>query len=131
MPLAASAEWTFPPWESFDVAGILDFTTALEYASVITSDDGEIDRLLGHPDPLQGDMQNECQLASAGTYVGDVTARERDRRSGRWRLLLQVDSHEEQTAMVWGTWGRIYFWITEDDLRARKWDAVWVVLQCS
>jgi uncharacterized protein YwqG len=32
--------------------------------------------------------------------------------------------------MMWGDVGRIYFWLTDEDLRARRWEEAWLVLQC-
>ena len=32
--------------------------------------------------------------------------------------------------MTFGDEGRVYFWITEDDLRAQRWEGVWTVVQC-
>jgi uncharacterized protein YwqG len=106
------------------------------YSSVLGSADETINRLLGNPDPVQGDMQEECQLASNGIYSGDGKYREDPRslallkESSRWRLLLQVDS-VDAADMMWGDVGRIYFWLKDEDLRAHRWEETWLVLQCS
>jgi len=47
----------------------------------------------------------------------------------KFQLLLQVDS-DVHTGMVWGDEGRIYFWIHEADLREKRFDRVWLRLQC-
>lgn len=92
-------------------------------------------RLLGHPNQIQGEMQLDCQLASYGLYCSDSTGYEDPRaaelKSGAmdWQLLLQVDS-EEAAGMMWGDVGRIYYWIRKQDLKACKFDHVWLVLQC-
>lgn len=93
-------------------------------------------RALGHPDPVQGEMQLECQLASNGVFVGGPEGY-RDPRvldlgpgADDWRLLLQVDS-DDATDMMWGDAGRIYFWIRDQDLRVGAFDRSWVILQCS
>jgi uncharacterized protein YwqG len=31
---------------------------------------------------------------------------------------------------MWGESGILYFWIRRDDLRARRFDKVWMTLQC-
>lgn len=49
----------------------------------------------------------------------------------RWRLLLQVDSNEEDCGMMWGDVGRLYFWIRKQDLENKKFDKSWFSLQCS
>ena len=105
------------------------------YDELIEADGAPLHRLLGHPDPIQGDMQLECQLASHGLYVGDPSgyrdSRAADLRAGAvdWRLLLQIDSDEEAD-MMWGDAGRIYYWMHKDAMRERRWDEAWLILQC-
>ncbi|HSF20173.1 MAG TPA: YwqG family protein [Vicinamibacteria bacterium] len=90
----------------------------------------------GHPDQIQGDMMLECALVSAGLYCGDATAYEDPRlpeirkSAPDWRLLMQVPSAEE-AGMMWGDLGCLYYWIREEDLRARRFDRCWMILQCS
>ena len=43
------------------------------YADLFDREDATIHRLLGHPDPVQGDMQVECQLVTNGLHCGDST----------------------------------------------------------
>ena len=90
----------------------------------------------GFPNPVQGDaMELECQLASNGIYAGEPSANEEPRAkaladgAGDWRLLLQVDSDDSLNVM-WGDAGILYFWIREQDARARRFDRAWLVLQC-
>lgn len=136
--LSLTKELTFPPATSLDVER-LGIESAWEtYGRVLGEDEDDelISRLLGHPQPVQGDMQVKSQLASNGIYCGGGNYFERSEArdlipgSDRWRLLLQVDSHDELGTM-WGDVGRLYFWITEEDLRARDWANTWMVLQCS
>jgi uncharacterized protein YwqG len=84
-------------------------------------------RLLGHPDQLQGDMQRECELVSKGLTWDDVNYREMTEATNWW-LLLQVDS-DENTGMMWGDVGRIYYWIKEEDLRSCNFDDVCMIVQ--
>lgn len=94
-----------------------------------------INKLLGYPDQIQGDMQLECQLVSNGLYCGDSSGYESPKRAELekyakdWRLLLQIDS-DENVQMMWGDAGRLYFWIKEEDLRLKEFDKTWMVLQC-
>lgn len=105
---SADPELTFVPWESFAAESLAMAREEFRvYADVLPSGDPTIQRLLGHPDPVQGDMQLECQLAANGVYCGDASS-SRDPRTARlrpgaadWRLLLQVDSQHE-TGMMWG-----------------------------
>lgn len=92
-------------------------------------------QVLGHPDPIQGDMQLECQLASNGLYCGDLTGYQDPRRAelelnaAQWQLLSQLDS-DDQADMMWGDVGRLYFWIRQADLQHLNFDDVWMVFQC-
>ena len=135
--LTPELEETFPPSASFEVEQLVGKAKAEKYWPVLGEDEdgGTITRFMGHPDVIQNEMQVECQLASNGVYVGDskgYTSPEGIRlRPGAadWHLLLQVDSHED-VGMMWGDSGRLYWWIREADLRAGRWDATWLVLQC-
>lgn len=106
------------------------------YAEVLPEETPPAHRLLCHPDPIQGDMQMECQLVTNGLYCGDGTAYDDPRSvvlqpgTVNWPLLLQVDS-DDDAGMMWGDLGRIYYWIREADLAARAWDTAWPILQCS
>jgi uncharacterized protein YwqG len=136
--LDPSPELTYAPWEFSEIAALnLTRDQKFAYADALGDDeDMTIHRLLGHPDPIQGDMQLECQLVAHGLYCGDASAY-RDPRAGElargasdWRLLLQIDS-DDDAGMMWGDAGRIYFWMHKDDLAARNWEQSRLVLQCS
>ena len=137
MALDAVRELSFPAAESHDVRelGIAGPDLWETYSSVLGPGDETVNRLLGNPEPVQGDMQEECQLASNGIYSGDgkylddSRAQALVKESSRWRLLLQVDSVDEAD-MMWGDVGRIYFWMTDEELRAHNWKDTWLVLQC-
>lgn len=110
----------------------------LEIESRFYAQDGAPDlihRLLGWPQPIQGDMSFECQLASHGLYVGDATGYRAPRAAALapgaadWRLLLQIDS-DDAAGMMWGDVGRIYYWLPAAALARRKFSAAWLVLQC-
>ena len=94
-----------------------------------------INKLLGHSNNIQGGMELECELVTNGLYCGDPSgyqegrARGLDKNTGHWNLLLQVDSNEE-LGMMWGDCGRLYLWITEEDLTARNFENSWLILQC-
>ena len=45
-----------------------------------------------------------------------------------WRLLLQLDT-DNDAGMMWGDTGVLYFWIREQDARAKDFSKVWVILQ--
>jgi len=135
--LRGEVQVSYAPWESAEVETLgLSRDELFAYGEVIGGDDGTIHRLLGHPDPVQGDMQLECQLVTNGLYCGDDTGYEDPRAAAlapgavEWRLLLQIDS-DDQAGMMWGDLGRLYYWIRKEDLAAQAWDATWLILQCT
>jgi len=135
--LAGEHEVTYAPWESFAVDQLgLSRDERFAYAEALEDREAVIHRLLGHPDPVQGDMQLECQLASNGIYCGNASGYGDPRvptlRPGAadWRLLLQIDS-DDAAGMMWGDVGRIYYWMHTEDLAAHRFDRAWLILQCS
>lgn len=96
--------------------------------------DDYIHRLLGHPDQIQGDMQFYSEMIATGLSYDSLrepASRSRMLPSAlRWRLLLQIDSEEEKTGIMWGDVGRIYYWIREEDLAALRFDRVVCQMQC-
>jgi len=100
------------------------------------TEDSYIHRILGHPDPIQGDMQVGCEIIDKGYTWESLRKNEELHREViqsalKWRLLLQMDSEEEKTGMVWGDVGRIYFWIREEDLECMRFDRVICEMQCT
>ena len=94
-----------------------------------------IHRFLGHADPIQGDMQFSCEMNTQGLSWEEILKSEAERQRVKqsalgWRLLLQIDSEEEKTGMTWGDVGRVYFWIKEEDMDARRYDRVVCEMQC-
>lgn len=98
-----------------------------------------LSKLLGWPDIIQNNMTLECELVSRGYYLGGswdgIPLEERDALrtpSVRdWRLLFQLDTVESgDFELMFGDCGRIYFYIRQEDLAARRFDRVWLVLQC-
>lgn len=139
--LTCSTEWTFPPVESLTVDALdlpnpwHPYGDVLGDSSHLSDEEYLTHRLLGHPDPVQGDMQLECQLTSQGLYTGDGDYRTTPgfkalaEGADAWRLLLQVDS-AENLGMMWGDVGRLYYWMHQDALVAGRWSEAWFVLQC-
>jgi uncharacterized protein YwqG len=91
----------------------------------------------GYPDPVQNDgMDLECELVSNGLYCGNASgygdARAKTLAANRtdWVLLLQIDT-DNDTDMMWGDCGKLYFWIRKQDLAAGNFANVWMILQCS
>jgi uncharacterized protein YwqG len=92
----------------------------------------------GFPHPIQGDgMELEAQLASNGLYVGNASGYSDPRRAdlepgaADWRLLLQVDSDEEDLGVMWGDGGLLYCFVEELRARSGDFSNAWLILQCS
>lgn len=94
-----------------------------------------INKLLGHADPIQGGMELECEYVTNRIYCGTpdgyrlAKSRGLDKNAARWNLLMQVSSNES-LGMMWGDMGRLYLWITSEDLAARRFENCWLILQC-
>jgi uncharacterized protein YwqG len=90
----------------------------------------------GWPNPIQGDMQTECALASAGYYCGDSASYRAPElapiraQATDWLLLAQIGSDDSDHGMMWGDDGQLYVWIKRDDLVARRFDRAHLILQC-
>ena len=86
--------------------------------------------LLGHPFPVQGDMQLLCQFVVNGVTDFKNDPRIPDLEAGieDWRLLLQLPSRE-QLGMDWDGEGVLYFWIRKQGLENRNFNGVWLQLQ--
>lgn len=129
---------TAPPWESTAMERLgLSREEQEAYRELLEElyPEGEArHQILGHPQPIQGDMRLECQLVSNGLYCGDASGYH-DPRAGElakgaedWKLLFQLDS-DENAAMTWGDVGRLYFWIHQESLRNQDLEKTWTVLQ--
>ena len=106
-----------------------------DYFDWMEEREGECNKLLGHSDNIQGGMELECEYVTHGIYCGDPSGYEKAKALGlhknahRWHLLMQVESNES-LGMMWGDMGRLYLWITEEDLKAKRFDKSWLILQC-
>lgn len=98
--------------------------------------DEPLHQIGGWPHPIQNDdMELECQLASNGVDCGGIDAFASGEAKAlapgatEWRLLLQLDS-DDDSDMMWGDSGILYFWIREADARAGDFSKAWMILQC-
>ena len=112
-----------------------DYDSALE---VLGKDIGEdANKLLGYADIVQNEMLTECESVSRGNYCGSPEELEPEEESDIWErakdwiLLLQLSTLEaEEYELMWGDCGRIYFYIRKEDLKNKKFEKTWLVLQC-
>ncbi len=127
-------DFTSLAYEAFKQAVSLTEEEEDQYADLL-NEIGAEHRLLGYSEPVQNDMQLECQLVTNGVNCGGTDCQADPRanslKSGAadWRLLLQV-SEDSNSDMMWGDLGMIYFWIREDDLRDQNFDNCWLIFQC-
>jgi uncharacterized protein YwqG len=81
-------------------------------------------------------MMLECALVAGGLYCGDARAYQDPRlptfrkQARDWRLLLQVPS-VDAAGMMWGDLGCLYYWIRDKDLKERRFERCWMILQCA
>jgi len=130
---------TIPHWESTAIQrlrlGKDEHDAYWELLEEVYPEDEVCHQILGYPQPIQGDMQLECQLVSNGLFCGDSTgyhdprAKELAKGVEDWKLLLQLDS-DDNAKMMWGDVGRLYFWIHQENLQNRDFGKSWMVLQC-
>ncbi len=116
-----------------------EFEAAEESLGIYSETDPECSKLLGWANIIQGNMTRECELvARRGYYLGndwkEVTPRDRQETeqwaNRDWLLLFQLDSvNYYDFRLMFGDCGRIYFYIHRDDLAARNFDNVWLILQ--
>jgi uncharacterized protein YwqG len=96
---------------------------------------GYTHRLLGHPDPIQGDVFVEAESAAISDNfvlgLHDKLYASPDSGIQDWLLLLQVDSEDDKTGMMWGDVGRLYYCIKQEALAARNFDQVVCTMQCT
>ena len=58
-------------------------------------------------------------------------AEARRRSVENWQLLFQLDTVADNGfELMFGDCGRVYFYIPKEDLTARRFDRVWLILQC-
>ncbi|MBQ9682276.1 MAG: DUF1963 domain-containing protein [Neisseriaceae bacterium] len=91
-------------------------------------------KLFGWAETMQPDvMEEECQLRAMGLnpydYPNDPKIEtEVNRHKDDWILLFQLDS-APNTDLIFGEYGRLYFWIRKEDLVAKRFDKVIHIVQ--
>jgi uncharacterized protein YwqG len=140
LALRARPTLTTPPSGAEPLRGALDEGDAQAYhdwtMAALDAPDWDVHQVGGWPHQVQGDMQLECALVSAGHSTGDGRAfadpavrAAAEREAPDWVLVLQVASDDERGVM-WGDSGFLYVWMRRQDLRERAFERAHLVLQC-
>lgn len=88
-------------------------------------------QMFGWAVPVQNpEMDLESELVSNGFEHNTKPTPEQIERAKDWILLFQLGSVEE-AGMCWGDVGVLYFWIRKEDLAAKRFDRIWLILQCT
>ena len=83
-------------------------------------------------DRLQWERVGNLMLGGWGAYIqGGGLKYRNERDNGNWILLLQLASRDDDENFIWGDDGNLYFFIRESDLAAKKFDNVFMDMQCT
>lgn len=110
-------------------------------AAIGEEDPSNIHKLLGYANAIQGDIRHDCAFVPLGYYLGNSEYRnalsdekyaEISSHKDDWVLLCQIGTigGYPDFELMWGDMGCVYICIRRDDLAARNFDNVWIVLQC-
>ena len=122
-----------PDWDDYDECCIA--------AGYDPDEWGTYSKFLGYADVIQNPMQEECECVTRGYRRGcpedikkipDAEKLDIKERANDWVLLFQMGTVEtDHYELMFGDCGHIYFWIKKDDLAAKNFEKVWLILQCS
>jgi len=148
-PIVFSSEANLPSVPEYMESSGLDFREVYDARKAAAEklelppyeDPSGITKLLGYADLIQNDILSEAELVSRGYYLGDGEYREKmtdaeyaDAMAHRedWVLLMQIGTvgGYPDFELMWGDMGCLYILIRKDDLAARNFDNVWLLLQC-
>lgn len=134
-----SKKYDLPDYEEF--TEVYDYKNWDEYDEERVlkgyNKDESISKLLGYADLIQGGMLLECEEVGNKIYNGGIPKIEPEKlkmfkkNCSEWQLLFQLDSIiTRDFELMFGDCGRIYFYIKKDDLKNRRFDNCWLILQC-
>lgn len=122
-----SREDTFPPIESAMYESLsLEAEAAsalLEVVEGVYMDDETIHRMFGYPNQVQGDLYALAQRYFDKAWE-DPNWETLAERGKDLILLFQIDS-DENTGIMWGDGGTLYFFVKPEDLVKRDFSDVW------
>lgn len=101
---------------------------------------GDVTKVLGYPDVIQNPMEEECEAVTRGYRRGcpedfkKISEAEKEdirEKAKDWTLLFQMGTiSSEETEIMFGDCGHIYFWIKKSDLENKNFETAWLILQC-
>lgn len=141
--LSFKAQDSYPCFEEFECYSDLACDWE-DYDDVVAQQGYEPEcerhKLLGYADLIQGEMLTECERTARGICCGnpasylslsDEVKAEIHAAAGEWVLLFQMASiMDNGYELMFGDVGNLYFYIRKADLQERRFDRVWMVLQC-
>ncbi|WDF78367.1 YwqG family protein [Mucilaginibacter sp. KACC 22773] len=131
--IKAEKSLSIPRWREKVIDDKISEDDFDNYAEVASGVDNQI---FGYANYVQNPMELECQLVTNGLYCGNSSGYEDPQRAelengiNDWILLLQIGSEDDKTGMMWGDAGRLYYWIKKQDLKEKRFDKAWFILQC-
>ena len=130
---------TFPGGESLYIQA-LNLTDGERYKYLEFHADQETGsdahQLLGHPSELQGEISSNANWHPMESIVAMRKVTNillfvlLNPAHPNGRFYSKCDS-DDNVGWMWCHVGRLYFWITESDLMSRRFENVWMILQCS
>ena len=139
--IALKSEKTYPDSEDYylDRDDYSDTIDAFKRAQSSVDDSDNWSKLLGWADIVQGNITSDCERIARG-YTSDevwnsddfskAELEEIEKHASEWTLLFQLDSfYSGDFGLSFVDAGRIYFYIREEDLRLRRFDKAWLILQ--
>ena len=137
--LGFSKKYDLPCYEEF--TELYDYNNWDEYDEIKALKGFEaeevISKLLGYADVIQNGMLLECEEVTNGIYCGnaiEINPEELEKYKKdceQWQLLFQLDTvTTDDFELMFGDCGRIYFYITKNNLEKCNFDECWLILQC-
>jgi uncharacterized protein YwqG len=128
---------SFPSQERKQVEGLALNDDEFDEWSELSDDGSTKHQFGGFPLSIQGDdMELECETIrirvnrACETAHSDSTRKNWSAGKVDWRLMLQIDSDEEELNIMWGDVGRLYFWVRHQEASQGNFQNAWVILQC-